>query len=317
MSAPAPSTEGPCPICGGVPFAADPDWSRKGATVLGCPNCRARRPDPLPSAQELERFYSGPGYTEGTYVTLPGLAERRARWFDHQLAVAETLGTDIRRMLDVGASRGTALRAGLRRGWSVEGLEPDRTAAEAVARSLGVPVHVGSAPEGLRGLGEYDLVLLTHVLEHVLDPVALVREIARHVRPGGLLMVRTPNASSPMARFGRQNWAWFCPPIHLWYFENATLDHLAASEQFARVRIATARGDAHAPLIEWAIVVAKGARRRSSSPTVPAPATGAPRFGAALSIALQLADTALAGSPERGSDELFEFWRRAPDRRAG
>ncbi len=63
--------------------------------------------------------------------------------------------------------------------------------------------------------GTFDVVTMIEVLEHVVDPVGLLSDAARWLRPGGLLYVTTPNAGGMNCRILRQTWSVVCPPQHL------------------------------------------------------------------------------------------------------
>ena len=133
------------------------------------------------------------------------------------------------RLLDVGAGSGVLVEQANRLGWEAEGVEPSAWLAER-ARERGLPVHVGTLP--LPALTPpYDVVTLVDVIEHVPDPRALVREAHRLLRPGGLLLVVTPDVSSVAARALGPRW-WHYRIAHVGYFNPGTLDLLLSASGF-------------------------------------------------------------------------------------
>ena len=97
------------------------------------------------------------------------------------------------RYLDVGCGSGGALGVARALGWEVTGVEVDEAAAEKATRFT-AEIHVGdmlSAPFAAR---RFDVVTAFHVLEHVPDPVAVLRRMLRWLTPDGLLIVEVPNA---------------------------------------------------------------------------------------------------------------------------
>ncbi|MDO9022685.1 MAG: class I SAM-dependent methyltransferase [Deltaproteobacteria bacterium] len=97
------------------------------------------------------------------------------------------------RALDVGCGHGVFLAGLLRRGDTVFGLEQsDEVAARTAAR--GIPMSMESIETYARAnAGAYDFASAFHVLEHVTDPPAFVRDVARCVRPGGSVFLSMPN----------------------------------------------------------------------------------------------------------------------------
>ncbi|MEB3238278.1 MAG: class I SAM-dependent methyltransferase [Candidatus Sericytochromatia bacterium] len=102
------------------------------------------------------------------------------------------------RLLDVGCSFGQFM-AHARHFFEVEGLEINPETA-AMARARGLVVHEGRI-EDREGKDVYDVITLNQLLYGLHDPLALVRETARLLRPGGLLYINTPHADSLAMRW--------------------------------------------------------------------------------------------------------------------
>jgi SAM-dependent methyltransferase len=133
------------------------------------------------------------------------------------------------RLLDVGAGSGALVEEALRLGWDAEGVEPSASLA-AAGRARGLVLHEGTLPlPGLRP--PYEEVTLVDVVEHVTDPRALVAEIRPLLRPGGRLLVVTPDVESLAARLLGRRW-WHYRVAHVGYFRPDTLDALLATSGF-------------------------------------------------------------------------------------
>ena len=110
------------------------------------------------------------------------------------------------RILDVGCGRGRLGQEMRARGNVVHGIELDREAAEVAATRLEL-VHCGDAtdreslPEPIRS-GGYDAIVFADVLEHVIDPLRLVRSMRPLLRPDGRIIVSLPNVASWPVRLG-------------------------------------------------------------------------------------------------------------------
>jgi SAM-dependent methyltransferase len=122
-----------------------------------------------------------------------------------------------RRLLDVGCGSGRFIRLMQELGWRAEGVDFDKAAVE-TARRDGLSVRLGALEaQGYAG-GSFDAVTINHVIEHVPDPVGLLRESHRILAPSGQIIVVTPNAASlGHARF-RDAWRGLEPPRHLQIF---------------------------------------------------------------------------------------------------
>jgi 2-polyprenyl-6-hydroxyphenyl methylase/3-demethylubiquinone-9 3-methyltransferase len=104
---------------------------------------------------------------------------------------------DGRTALDVGCGAGLLAEPLARLGATVTGLDA-APALIAVARehAAGQGLEIDYRAGELEGLeGQFDLVTCMEVIEHVADPAAFVRALARHLTPGGLLIMSTPNAT--------------------------------------------------------------------------------------------------------------------------
>jgi len=125
-------------------------------------------------------------------------------------------------LLDVGSGDGDFMFRARNHGWRVRGIEVNEPAV-ASARASGLDVHHGDLASAAFAPGSFDLVRLWHVLEHVPDPVGLLREIAPTLRPGGILIVGVPDFGSPVRRLFGSGWSGLQAGFHLSHFEGRTL----------------------------------------------------------------------------------------------
>lgn len=186
-----------CPLCSasGAAFCVRPD----GLTVRVCAECSLYFVSPAPGPAQLDRFYAHynerhrrSNATGEEAVTAIRTAEPLA---DLRMAEIASLLPDRTgaTALDVGFGLGADLYQLHRLGFAVEGIEFDDDAIGFVRTRLGIDnVHRATIDE-VRGT--YDVIILHDLVEHPLDPLALLRRAADLLRPGGLLSIWTPNAS--------------------------------------------------------------------------------------------------------------------------
>jgi SAM-dependent methyltransferase len=219
-----------------------------------CARCGHAWLDPSPTREELTRYYN-------TVYSVPRdlYVAHVPREYRALKPLLERHGVVPGRMLEIGCSYGAMLDAFRRDGWDVEGIELDSRAA-AVARSLySLRIHEGPLEDVRSALrGDYDVITLYHVLEHVDDQISFVRDLASLCRPGGLVVIKTPNAQSLPARVLDGWWEWFAAPEHLRVFSPTSLRRLLEPEGFATELILSRRGDASRTLFE----LVRGTARR-------------------------------------------------------
>ncbi len=146
--------------------------------------------------------------------------ERRQRWEKH-CGYLRFAGPGAR-LLDIGCGNGRFLLQMRALGWDVSGVEPDaKSAAAAVA--AGLKVRVGPLQTGLLPDAHFDAVTLNHVIEHLHDPIAVLRMALRSLKPGGALSVATPNFEAAGHRLFGPDWFPLDPPRHLVLFTPASL----------------------------------------------------------------------------------------------
>ncbi len=137
-------------------------------------------------------------------------------------------------LLDVGCGDGMFLRVAARLGWKAEGIDFDE-AAVAAARAAGCDVVHGSLEDLPFARDRYQHVTLSHVLEHVHDPLRLLRRCFELLAPGGRLWLETPNLKSLGHEVFGASWRGLEPPRHLVLFERRSLTAALSGAEFSRI----------------------------------------------------------------------------------
>jgi SAM-dependent methyltransferase len=148
--------------------------------------------------------------------------------------------TGVASLLDIGCGGGELLRAALARGWRASGAEPMAQAAElARERAPGADIRIGLSSEVGFEERSFDVVCAFHVLEHMPDSRAFLRELARFARPGGLVVVETPNYASLLRRRHGSSWIHLRPLEHLVHFTPRTMRAAFAGAGLEPIRFTT------------------------------------------------------------------------------
>lgn len=148
-------------------------------------------------------------------------------------------------LLDVGCGAGDLMVRMRELGWQVMGVETDPRAVDrAVHRGLDVRNSV--LEDAHFEAASFDAVTMAHVIEHVHDPARLLAECRRILRPGGILVILTPNSSSWGHRHFGRNWMPLDPPRHIRVHNRNNLPRLLDAAGLAPVRVATLAINANA-----------------------------------------------------------------------
>ncbi len=127
---------------------------------------------------------------------------------------AELLRLPSGRLMDVGCGNGRMLNIARKLGWAVMGLDSDPGAVRS-ARERGLDVLPGSYARLADFPQQFDCVICSHVLEHVHEPQDLLTHLFETLKPGGSLLLSSPNATSPMRYHFGVNWRGLEAPRHL------------------------------------------------------------------------------------------------------
>lgn len=163
----------------------------------------------------------------------------KARTFAARLALAEPLPPGAR-VLDVGCATGFFLDLVARRGAEPYGVEVSPYAARVAAARFPGRIVCGELAGAGYPAEMFHAVFLSDVVEHVLDPAALLREVFRVLRPGGCVVVTTPDAESPGARLLGRHW-YHLKEEHLVYFTRRALRYALARAGFRALRFRPGR----------------------------------------------------------------------------
>jgi len=209
-----------CPCCGSqgsrsyLVGASDYVTGKKFA-VRRCSSCGVGFTDPQPPEMGMYyphryRQYAGP--VQFALRTFYGLRVRQ--WH-------RGMGRPGR-VLEVGCGNGWMLKGFADHGWTVVGVERSIQQVRHARAHFGLPVFVGDLST-LRTGSQFDLIVIFQVLEHVLDPVGILRDCRRLLRPQGTLIVSVPNLESWQAQLFGGRWFHLDVPRHLVHFTPESL----------------------------------------------------------------------------------------------
>lgn len=206
-------------------------------SISKCQGCGIEQTSPLPDQRGLnalyEQYYNFSGEKNSRYTRLR--AKFINSWLyrtwltvDGDISFHQKCGSG--RLLDVGCNEGRGLDFYQKHGFLAEGLELNSKAAD-IARGRGFTVY-GTTLEGFESDIKYDVIVLSNVLEHSLNPSEMLQYIHRLLNAQGQLWVSCPNSRSWLRSIFGRYWINWHVPFHVVHFSPETLSNTLKDAQF-------------------------------------------------------------------------------------
>lgn len=250
-----------CHLCGtpltDAPVVGTQDRHGHGSRRVACGVCSLVQQCPMPTMGEMDAYYASHQYRQdyaGTGLILtdatgrqravsPGHPDFDAAWSRMHEARAEWALEEAgfvpgMRVLDVGCGRGFAAAHMAARGAEVTGIEPDVTAAQEAAGRLPdtAKVHAGRMQD-VDPAGPFDIVTAFHVLEHVHQPIDMLRLWRSWLTPRGALCIEVPDILHPNPPLEGNHFQ----RVHLYEFSKHTLAACLVRAGFEPIEIVEVR----------------------------------------------------------------------------
>jgi len=187
-------------------------------------------------------YYPSVSFSDRLLGLLPSIYPGRSSELD--LSVMWLPASKRGRLLDIGSGSGWLIENLNAVGWQAEGLDFDSQAVEK-ARQRGLKVHLGDLSSQRFADRSFDTVTMCHSIEHVHAPLLWLEETIRILRPGGCVVIATPNNASLGHHVFGGDWFALDPPRHLQLFNIETLRRLLEKAGFSRIRVFTTPRDAN------------------------------------------------------------------------
>jgi 2-polyprenyl-3-methyl-5-hydroxy-6-metoxy-1,4-benzoquinol methylase/glycosyltransferase involved in cell wall biosynthesis len=211
--------------------------ANEGIRLRKCTSCGLAFHNEFSSIAELGDYYSH--YYHADNLAFSPITEAR---FNALLGSFEAYRLSGK-ILDIGCGAGHFLKVAIEKGWAAYGTEIASGTFEQLSR-LGVNTFKGEVQSANYPDGFFDVIYCSEVIEHLPDPVSLLRESFRILRPGGLLYLTTPNYDSLSRRLLGGRWRVFGKE-HICYFSPRSLSRALGGIGFSKVNITTRNIDPH------------------------------------------------------------------------
>ena len=201
---------------------------------------------PPPSQEDLDKFYNKTFYTKSNKnFNNSALKEqlKEKNYFNYKwkkiFDTFKSFNKNLKRkkVLDIGCGYGQCILYLRNKGLDCYGLDPSNDAIE-YCKSKKLKTEISNLDKlDVFGNIKYDFIIMNNVLEHLRDPVKIIKKIKKILKKNGIIFIEVPNDFNAFQITGRKankikkQW-WVAPPAHLNYFSHDTLDNFLTRNNF-------------------------------------------------------------------------------------
>jgi 2-polyprenyl-3-methyl-5-hydroxy-6-metoxy-1,4-benzoquinol methylase len=207
------------------------EWGRH----VKCKNCHLIYMNPLEKVIKTNEYYFKAKNTHA-----PTIRESYLKTAKSQVCLIQKYGSGTN-LLDIGCAQGFFLFSASKAGYTTKGIEISQDAAEYARREFDLDIEAKPFEELRFAENHFDVVTLWQVLEHVPYPLMVLKEVHRILKPGGLLVVSTPNIEGIPAKILRKRW-WDIKRLHVNQFSTKTLRDILQNAGFKNISSASYKG---------------------------------------------------------------------------
>jgi 2-polyprenyl-3-methyl-5-hydroxy-6-metoxy-1,4-benzoquinol methylase len=208
---------------------ARPAFTVDGHKIVRCICCGHLYVSPRPSMDDVvtiydKDYFENPAFRSTDHDAYFGYMDYLRDRTNIQLRLRQVLSRIERhewrgRILDVGCGLGLFVEVAAMGGWDAWGVDLNEPAVKWAQQHVSENVRVGTVADIEAPDGQFDCITMFDVIEHLADPRAELLEVWRVLRPGGLLVVVTPDAGSLVSRALGSHWLEMKrAPEHLQFF---------------------------------------------------------------------------------------------------
>jgi SAM-dependent methyltransferase len=227
-----------CALCGGT--GTEPYMTKFGYPIVKCRGCGLVYCNPRLTSEDTDKRYNAEYFWKEYLPTvIPPGGPEDGIFLDYRFKAPLALlanGRPPARLIEIGTGAGFFLKAAARAGFDAYGLELSTEASEYARTTLGLRVMQTPAEAMPFEPGYFDAAAMFEVIEHLRDPLRVVRAARQALKPGGRFVVSTPNLDALSRRVLGDEWAVLSPAEHLYYFTETTLRAMLLKAGFRSVR---------------------------------------------------------------------------------
>ncbi len=213
-------------------------YSKKSYDLMHCSKCDHYFTNPVFTEKELNDIYSN-AYSYDAHSLIKKEKQMRARKYAEYIANLDNVSS----ALEVGCMHGLLLTELQSLGLSVSGVELDPEAAQ-YCRNHGLEVVQSSIEDHLKhAQSKDDVIIMSHVIEHIADPEKQLKELHKRMSDDGRLVLITPNSNAKTRKLFGRYWGYWQVPVHINHFNKSSMKKLLEKAGFSITDHKTYGGD--------------------------------------------------------------------------
>lgn len=235
-----------CPICKAsnleyqFSVLSNADGSISGYEIIQCKSCTAGLTNPLPTSEDLSKYYSTGIYAKGGGRLRQIVDIVLSKLYDYRLSeICRYKKSTGVKLLDIGCGKGRFIAHAVKKSWQAEGVDSVSAQVSAAQERYQNKISFGEVWEIEYPENHFDVVTAWHVLEHLTEPHRVINEVARILCSGGVFVCEVPYFNSWQASIGGGNWFQLDAPRHLIHYTIPALKNLLNQHQLKVVHIST------------------------------------------------------------------------------
>lgn len=202
-----------------------------------CPACGLIFIAPIPP--NLSEYYPA------SYYQLPSTIAEFAPRVDFQRYKIELVKRFVKsgKLLEIGPGAGDFSFMAKQAGFAVDAIEMDEKSCQFLRAVIGVNAINSDDPlNAVQSLGQYDVIALWHVIEHLANPWSILDTLTAHIAPGGILVIAAPNPDSLQFKLFGRYWTHLDAPRHLELISIKLLTEYLTKQGWKRLLVTTSAG---------------------------------------------------------------------------
>lgn len=221
------------------------EFSYENYKYYRCPECKLVSTYPFPNKSTIIEHYKK-RFRKGNYMLLQKFADKYLYIYKTYVKILESELARNRitfkksSILDIGCFTGDFLILLKKRGADVFGLELQEDAIKIGKKRLGDRIIRGDVMDkNTFPKKKFTVISMLGLVEHVMDPVELIRRSYNLLEPNGILLIQTPNSNSFLAKIFRKLWPPYSPIEHIHLFSNKSMKRALEEAGFVNISVKT------------------------------------------------------------------------------